>query len=59
MTLALFRDSDAGNVVPLNLSRRAFITNVAALTACSAIAVVPYGAHAQQPASPRRIGSFS
>ena len=38
------------------LSRRAFVSSVAALAASSAIAVVPHGAHAQQPASPRRIG---
>jgi putative ABC transport system substrate-binding protein len=37
------------------LSRRAFISSVAALTG-SAITVVPHDAHAQQPASPRRIG---
>jgi putative tryptophan/tyrosine transport system substrate-binding protein len=38
------------------LSRRAFVSGVVALAAGSAIAVVPHGAHAQQPASPRRIG---
>lgn len=38
------------------LSRRAFISSVAALAAGSAIAVVRHDAHAQQPASPRRIG---
>jgi putative ABC transport system substrate-binding protein len=38
------------------LSRRAFISSVAALAAGSAIAVVPHGAHAQQPVPPRRIG---
>ncbi len=38
------------------LSRRAFVSSVAALAASSAIAVVSHGAHAQQAASPRRIG---
>ena len=37
------------------VSRRAFISSIAALTG-SAIAVVRHDAHAQQPASPRRIG---
>ena len=37
------------------LSRRAFVRSVAALAAGSAIAL-PRGAHAQQPAPPRRIG---
>jgi len=37
-------------------SRRAFINSVAAVVAGSAIAVVPHGARAQKPASPRRIG---
>jgi putative ABC transport system substrate-binding protein len=32
------------------------VSSVAALAASSAIAVVPHAAHAQQPASPRRIG---
>ena len=38
------------------LSRRAFVSSVAALAASSAIAVVPHAAHAQQPALPRHIG---
>ena len=38
------------------LSRRAFVRSVVALAAGSAIAVVPHGARAQQPAAPRRIG---
>jgi putative tryptophan/tyrosine transport system substrate-binding protein len=42
--------------VTRRLSRRAFITSAAALATGSAIAVVPRDSHAQQPASPRRIG---
>jgi putative ABC transport system substrate-binding protein len=38
------------------LSRRAFVSSVAALAASSAIAVVPHPAHSQQAASLRRIG---
>ena len=38
------------------VSRRAFISTVAALAAGSATAVVPHGAYAQRPAPPRRIG---
>jgi putative tryptophan/tyrosine transport system substrate-binding protein len=37
------------------LSRRAFVSSVAALAASSVVALVPHGAHAQRPASPRRI----
>ena len=38
------------------LSRRAFVSNLAALAASPAIVFEPRGAYAQQPASPRRIG---
>jgi ABC-type uncharacterized transport system substrate-binding protein len=38
------------------LSRRVFVSGLAALGAGAAIALKSYGAHAQQPASPRRIG---
>ena len=40
-------------------SRRAFVSSVAALAAGSAIAVVRHPSHAQQPASPKRIGVLS
>ena len=39
-----------------HLSRRAFVSGLAALAASSAIAFKPQGAHAQQPALPRRVG---
>ena len=42
--------------MPLNFSRRVFIRSVAALAAGFASTVVPRGADAQPPASPRRIG---
>ena len=38
------------------ISRRAFISSVAAAAAGAAIAAVSHGARAQQPATPRRIG---
>jgi hypothetical protein len=38
------------------LSRRAFISRVAALAAGPSIALVPHDAHAQQAAASRRIG---
>ena len=56
MTPALFPDSSSSDVVPLSFSRRAFMIIVAALAAGFAGAVVPRGAHAQQPALPRCIG---
>jgi putative ABC transport system substrate-binding protein len=42
-------------VIP-RISRRAFISSVAAAAAGAAIAAVSHGARAQQPATPRRIG---
>ena len=38
------------------LSRRAFLSSLAALAASPAIVLKPQVAYAQQPASPRRIG---
>jgi len=47
--------TESGDSVIQKLSRRAFISSVAALAVGSAIAL-PHGAQAQLPAAPRRIG---
>jgi len=48
--------SSNGRVTDQRLSRRAFVSRLAALTAGTAIAFKPNGAYAQQSATPRRIG---